>query len=167
MIHLAALGLTFVTAAGLWWSYFDKAAPYVEVVFTQKTGKARGRFARDAYSILHYPIITGIVFFAVAAEEVVVHPEQALSTVIAVAMALAVGLVLIPIVGSVFRSIPRILLLRVATSAGLLLLVWLTTGINAVATSAIVAVVLVIELKWEHVHHWPAAKAPSTENSAS
>jgi low temperature requirement protein LtrA len=165
MIHLAALGLTFVIAAGLWWSYFDKAAPYVEVVFTQKTGKARGRFARDAYSILHYPIITGIVFFAVAAEEVVVHPGEALSTVIAVAMAMGVGLVLVPIVGSVFRSIPRIFLLRVATSAALLLLVWLTTGINAVATSAIVAVVVAIELKWEHLHHWPAAKAPSKESS--
>jgi low temperature requirement protein LtrA len=164
-IHLTALGLMFVIAAGLWWSYFDKAAPFVETMFTQKTGKARGRFARDAYSILHYPIVLGIVFFAVAAEEVVVHPEEALSRVIAVAMALGVGLVLVPIVGSVSRSIPRIFLLRIATSAALLLLVWLTTGISAVATSAIVAVVLVIELKWEHVHHWPAAKAASTENS--
>jgi low temperature requirement protein LtrA len=156
----------FVVAAGLWWSYFDKAAPYVETVFTQKTGKARGRFARDAYSILHYPIVVGIVFFAVAAEEVVVHPEQALSTVIAVAMALGVGLVLIPIVGPVLRSIPRIFLLRVATSAALLLLVWLTTGINAVATSGIVAVVLVIELKWEHVHHWQAAMPHAPETRA-
>jgi hypothetical protein len=80
-------------------------------------------------------------------------------------MAMGVGLVLVPIVGSVFRSIPRIFLLRVATGAALLLLVWLTTGINAVATSAIVAVVVAIELKWEHLHHWPAAKAPSIESS--
>ena len=165
MIHLVALSLMFVIAAGLWWSYFDKAAPFVEIVFTQKTGKARGRFARDAYSILHYPIILGIVFFAVAAEEIVTHPDEPLSAVVASAMALGVGLVLVPIVGSVLRSIPRIFLLRIATSAALLLLVWLTTGISAVATSAIVAVVLVIELKWEHVHHWPAAKVASTENS--
>ncbi len=165
LLHILSLGLMFLVAAGLWWSYFDKAAPYVEVVFTQKTGKARGRFARDAYSILHYPIIVGIVFFAVAAEEVVVHPEDPLSTVIAVAMALGVGLVLVPIVAPVSRSIPRIFLLRVVTSAALLLLVWLTAGINAVATAAIVAVVLAIELKWEHVHHWRAAKAPSTETS--
>jgi low temperature requirement protein LtrA len=165
VVHLAALSLMFVVAAGLWWFYFDKAAPFVEIVFTQRTGQARGRFARDAYSILHYPIIVGIVFFAVAAEEVVVHPEEALSTVIGVAMALGVGLVLVSIVASVFRLLPRIFMLRIATAAGLLLLVWLTSGINAVATAAIVAGVLVVELAWEHVHHWPTTEIPSSESS--
>jgi hypothetical protein len=81
-------------------------------------------------------------------------------------MALGVGLVLVPILGSVFRSIPRVFSLRVATGATLLLLVWSTTGINAVATSAIVAVVLAVELKWEHAHHWRTAEASSAEKSA-
>jgi low temperature requirement protein LtrA len=157
-IHLVALGLMFVVAAGLWWSYFDKAAPFVETVFVLKTGKARGRFARDAYSLLHYPIIVGIVFFAVAAEEVVVHPDEALSTVIGVAMALGVAMVLVSTVASVFRWIPRIFLLRVAMGIGLILVVWVTSGISAVATGAIVAAVLVIELTWEHIHHWQGAE---------
>jgi low temperature requirement protein LtrA len=166
LIHLIALSLTFGIAAGLWWSYFDKAAPFVESVFTHKAGQASGRFARDAYSILHYPIIVGIVFFAVAAEEVVTHPDEALSTTIGLAMALGVGLVLVSIVASVFRSIPWIFLLRVATGALLLLLVSLTSGISAVATAAIIAAVLVIELKWEHVHQWPRAEVPSSESTA-
>jgi low temperature requirement protein LtrA len=164
MAHLVALSLTFVVAAGLWWSYFDKAAPFVEIVFTQKTGQARGRFARDTYSILHYPIIVGIVFFAVAAEEVVAHPEEPLSTVVGLAMAIGVGLVLVSIVASVFRSIPRILLLRVAAGVVLIALVILTSDVNAVVTAAIVAVVLAVELKWEHSHHWPVAVALSSES---
>jgi low temperature requirement protein LtrA len=167
MVHLVALSLTFVVAAGLWWSYFDKAAPFVEIVFTQKTGQARGRFARDTYSILHYPIIVGIVFFAVAAEEVVAHPEEPLSTVVGLAMAIGVGLVLVSIIASVFRSIPRILLLRVAAGVVLIALVILTSDVNAVVTAAIVAVVLAVELKWEHSHHWPVAVALSSENLPS
>jgi low temperature requirement protein LtrA len=147
----------FIVAAGLWWSYFDRAAPFVETVFAQKTGKARGRFARDAYSILHYPLIVGIVFFAVAAEEVVTHPDKPLSTTIGVAMALGVSLVLVSIVASVIRSIPRIFWLRLTTGVGLMLVLWLATGVSAVATAIIVAVVLVTELTWEHFHHWRVA----------
>jgi low temperature requirement protein LtrA len=159
LIHVVGLGLMFVVAAGLWWSYFDKAAPLVESVFTQRTGHARSRFARDAYSILHYPIIVGIVFFAVAAEDVVAHPEEPLSTTVAVAMALGTAMVLASIVASVFRTVPRVFLLRIATGSGLIVLVWLTDGIDAVGTAAIVAAVLVAELIWEHTHHWRSAAA--------
>ena len=163
LIHLVGLGLMFAVAAGLWWSYFDKAAPFVENIFVHKTGKARGRFARDAYSILHYPIIVGIVFFAVAAEEVVAHPEEPLSATIGVAMALGVALVLVSIVASVIRSIPRIFWLRMITGTGLMLLIWLTTGVSSAAGATIVAAVLVVELTWEHFHHWRVAATLASE----
>ncbi len=42
----------------------------------------------------------------------------------------------------------------IATGSGLIVLVWLTDGIDAVATGAIVAVFLFAELTWEHTHHW-------------
>ena len=167
LIHVVGLGVMFVVAAGLWWSYFDKAAPLVETVFAQKTGRARSRFARDAYSILHYPIIVGIVFFAVAAEEVVAHPEAPLSTTVAVAMALGIAMVFASIAASVFRTIPRVFALRVATGSGLIVLVWLTDGIDAVGTAAIVAVVLVAELIWEHTHHWRSTAAETTESPSN
>jgi low temperature requirement protein LtrA len=166
MVHLVALSLMFLVAAGLWWSYFDKAAPFVEIVFTRKSGKERGRFARDAYSILHYPIVVGIVFFAVAAEEIVAHPDEPLSATIALAVALGVSLVLVPIVASVFRSIPRIVTLRVVVGVGLILVVWLTTGITAVGSAAILALVLSAELVSEHLYHWPTAIPHPTDSSA-
>jgi low temperature requirement protein LtrA len=159
LIHVVGIGVTFFVAAGLWWSYFDKAAPLVETVFAQRTGKTRSRFARDAYSILHYPIIVGIVFFAVAAEDVVAHPQEPLSAPVAIAMALGIAMVLASMAGSVFRTIPRVFLLRIASGSGLIVLVWLTHGIDAVATAAIVAVVLAAELVWEHTHHWRRAAA--------
>ena len=164
LVHVVGIGLMFVVAAGLWWSYFDKAAPLVETAFVQRTGQARSRFARDAYSILHYPIIVGIVFFAVSAEEVVAHPEEPLSTTVAIAMALGVAMVLVSIVASVYRTVPRVLLLRVATGAVLIALVWMTNGIDALGTAAMVSAVLVAELIWEHTHHWRGATAEITES---
>ncbi len=164
LVHVVGIGLMFTVAAGLWWSYFDKAAPLVETVFAQRTGQDRSRFARNAYSMLHYPIIVGIVFFAVSAEDIVAHPEAPLSTTVAVAMALGIAMVLVSIVASVYRTIPRALLLRVATGAVLIVLVWLTDGIDAVGTAAIVAVVMIAELTWEHTHHWHSATAETTES---
>ena len=63
-------------AAALWWSYFDKAAPAAEHHLSRLTGQERSRFARDAYSMLHYPLVLGIVLYAVAAHEVISHPEE-------------------------------------------------------------------------------------------
>jgi low temperature requirement protein LtrA len=164
LIHVVGLGIAFVVAAGLWWSYFDKAAPLVETVFAHKIGRARSRFARDAYSILHYPIIVGIVFFAVAAEDVVAHPETPLSLTVAIAMALGVTLVLVSIVAPVHRMVPRVFLLRIATGSGVIVLILLTNGIDAVGTAAIVAVLVIAELTWEQTHHRRGTAAEISES---
>jgi low temperature requirement protein LtrA len=165
-IHLAGLGVAFLIAGALWWSYFDKAAPFVEECFVATTGQMRGRFARNAYSILHYPIVVGIVFFAVAAEEVVAHPDEPLTTTVALAMAIGTGLVAVPIVAAVHRSIPSIFTLRLLSVAVLVIASWVTVGITAVGTAAIVAVVLTSVLTWEHMHHWPAAEVPTIRRAS-
>jgi low temperature requirement protein LtrA len=156
--HLTAVGLMFAVAAALWWSYFDRAAPFVETLFTATRGLDRGHFARTVYSILHYPIVVGIVFFAVAAEDVVAHPDETMATPIRVAMALGVALVLLSIVAAVLRSIPRIFMLRGATAAVLVVVMILATGINGIAAGAIVFGVIIAELTWEHLHHWPSVE---------
>ena len=48
--------------------------------------RARGRYARDVYSFLHFPIIGGVVGFAVAMEEAVAHPAEHLAPSAAVAL---------------------------------------------------------------------------------
>ena len=39
---------------------------------------ARGRLARDVYSLAHYPIVAGVILFAVGTEELLAHPNVAL-----------------------------------------------------------------------------------------
>lgn len=88
-ILLAVLG-----AVELWWSYFDRFAETVEDVL-RAAGDSQGRVARDAYSLGHYPMIAGVVLFAAAAGEVVLHPGDPLSGFTRLLVAMAIGLVLL------------------------------------------------------------------------
>lgn len=67
-----------LTALAMWWSYFDWLFRIGEQALEDATGKARGRLARDAYSIAHFPIVAGVILFAVGTEELLAHPEVAL-----------------------------------------------------------------------------------------
>ena len=154
LMHTVAIALTFIIAAALWWSYFDKAAPYVEAHFTSLHGKARGRFARDAYSILHYPLVVGIVFFAVAAEDVVAHPNDPLDTSSRIALTLGVALVLLAIVSTGFRAVRKIGVER-STAAAIIIGAGIVGGsATAIALTGFVVATMLVALIWEHVHPW-------------
>ncbi len=57
----------------LWWTYFGWLKDALEEAFEAYTGP-RGKFARDIYSLLHFPMIAGIISLAVSIEEMVAHP---------------------------------------------------------------------------------------------
>ncbi len=65
-------------ALSMWWSYFDWLFQVGEKALKHATGIARSRLARDAYSVAHYPLVAGVILFAVGTEELVAHPDVAL-----------------------------------------------------------------------------------------
>ena len=67
-----------LTALAIWWSYFDWLFRVGERALKGATGKARGKLARDAYSLAHYPIVAGLILFAVGTEELLAHPADAM-----------------------------------------------------------------------------------------
>jgi low temperature requirement protein LtrA len=70
--------IAVVATGGLWWSYFGWAKDALEVRFAAVTSDI-GRFARDVYSFAHFPIIAGVIGFAVATEEAIAHASDPLS----------------------------------------------------------------------------------------
>jgi low temperature requirement protein LtrA len=71
LVGLAGAGLA---AAGLlWWSYFGWLKDDLEEAFSTVAPSERGSAARDAYSLAHFPLVCGIVGFAVAADRMVLH----------------------------------------------------------------------------------------------
>jgi low temperature requirement protein LtrA len=162
LAHSAAIALTFIIAAALWWSYFDQAAPYVERHFTSLHGKARGAFARDAYSFLHYPLVVGIVFFAVAAEDVVSHPNDVLDQTSRIALTLGVALVLLSIVATGFRAVRKVGIERAIAAVTIIGVGILGGSLQALTLTAIVAAIIVMSLTWERIQPWDIDPANPT-----
>ena len=67
-----------LTVLAMWWSYFDWLFRVGEKALKAASGITQGRLARDAYSVAHYPLVAGVILFAIGAEELLAHPDLAL-----------------------------------------------------------------------------------------
>ena len=114
-VLLATMLLAVAGVSALWWSYFDRLTHVVENGL-RRAKDAQGPVARDAYSLGHYPMIAGVVFFAAAAEEVVLHPGDPLGGFTRLLVALSFGLALLAQAAIVRRVGGPILTERIAAA---------------------------------------------------
>ena len=132
--------LAVAATGGLWWSYFVSAKPALDHALVQRSGIDLTTLARDVYSIWHFPLVFGVVLLAVAIEEAVAHPHEALP--VGGSLALGGGVVLF--VGSAAAALRRSgyslsgrrLVILAVVAAG----VWATHG--AAVTWSLLAVTL-------------------------
>lgn len=91
--ELSAVGALAVAATcALWWSYFIGAKPRLDESLEGATGTARATLARDAYSLLHFPMVLGIIGIATGIEAAVHDPGHGLS--LEARLALGIGALL-------------------------------------------------------------------------
>jgi len=84
--------MTVALVCALWWSYFGTAKSVLDARLESAEGISQTKLARDVYSLLHFPMILGVVGVAVALESIVHHPSDPLD--VASRLALAVGVAL-------------------------------------------------------------------------
>ena len=90
-------GLIAATAVActFWWTYFAFVPAAVERLLTLAHGAERGDVARSVFTFGHFPIVFGLVLYAVAAKHAVAHPTEPLGSadlaVLASAVAFFVG----------------------------------------------------------------------------
>jgi len=156
--------LGLAVSAALWWAYFDVMAVLGEQQLSARTGVARARLARDNYSYLHLPMITGIVGFALGLKITTHDVSEPLATVPAVA--LCGGLSLYYFAHVVMR-IRLVYLLRhttedrpgyigpgrLATAIAMLLLIPAAVRLPALAALSLVALVGWALIAWDVVHY--------------
>ena len=73
-----AIGLGVVTTCILWWTYFDAWWEKGESWLAETPIEDRGRVGRNLYSFMHYPLLAGVIAFAVSVEEIIAHPDEPL-----------------------------------------------------------------------------------------
>ena len=153
--------LGFGLSAALWWVYFDVTAAMAERALAEAPDADRPRLARDAYSYLHLPLITGIVLLSLGLKKVLEYvgdtEHHALSDPLTgVSLFALVGGVVVYLVGHVafkWRTQHEFYWPRLIAAAVLVALSPLLGQVPALAALAVVTLAPVALVAFETVHH--------------
>jgi low temperature requirement protein LtrA len=130
--------IAFVGVASLWWAYFDFTATAAERSLARASNEARGALARDVFTFFHYPIVLGIIFYAVAAKKTLEHPLDPLSEAGRWALGLGIALFLVGFALMRFRVVRRIAWERLAAAAAAVVIALALDGTDAIVTLGVV-----------------------------
>ncbi len=89
-VATAVLGVA--VTCGLWWVYFGHVRVAFEHALAHCDVNERSRMARDTFSVLHFPLLCGVIAMAAATEAGLAHPDEPFA--LDVRAALGVGAVL-------------------------------------------------------------------------
>ncbi len=137
-------------AAALWWLYFDVIVWLAEQSLTSATpGREQNELARDAYSYIHFPMVAGIVVFALGMKKTLEHVEDPLATVPAAALVGGIALYLLAHVAFRWRLRHSISRQRLVAAAATLALFPVAVEVPAALTLVLVLGVLVALIVYE------------------
>jgi low temperature requirement protein LtrA len=141
--------VAFVGVAALWWAYFDFTAVAAERSLRRASPAARGPLARDVFTFFHYPVVLGIILYAVAAKKTLEHPLDPLSEAGRWALGIGVASFLCAFALMRFRVLRRIAWERLGAAAVALVVAVLLDGADAIVTLGVVILVLILSVAVE------------------
>jgi low temperature requirement protein LtrA len=151
VIAAALLGITI--AACIWWSYFDWVAYVAQSRLAEATGAARAALARDAYSYLHLPMVTGIVLFAFGLKTTLPKTTESLATIPALGLVGGIALYLLAHVAMRLRLGSGLGRGRPVAAVVLLVLFPVARVVPGLAALGLVAAVCVALIAYEFFRH--------------
>ena len=160
---LLALVGAGVFAGILWWSYFDRPGPALEHRGETVDGHvARGRFARDVYTLGHLPLVAGIILAAAGLEEMALHPDEPAPAAFRAMLAGGLLLGVLGVTATVWRAFRVVARERVVAGAAIAAVLALASGVDGAWLIVLVDAVLLVALAVEHVRiEHPRAEAPA------
>jgi low temperature requirement protein LtrA len=148
---VVAILLGATVAAGFWWAYFDVVALVAERRFRRATGADRARIARDSYTYLHFPMVAGIILFALGVKKTLGHVGDPLEAVPATALCGGAALYLLAHVAFRLRNIHSLNRGRLLCAVLLIAFVPVATAVAALVSLAVTAAIIVGLLTYEWV----------------
>lgn len=145
---IAVAVLAVAITCGLWWSYFPRAKPVLDQALESVRGAEQSRMARDVFSLLHFPMLCGVIAYAFAVEEIVAHPGEPLPFVGRVALAAGLVLFVGGMAIAIRRATRHLLVPRVILTVGTAIAIVAVSGVTgqftlAIAFAGILAIVVV------------------------
>jgi low temperature requirement protein LtrA len=150
---VTALLLAVLIAAGLWWSYFGYLRGGAERRMRGSGSRERVRLARDSYSYLHLPLVTGVVFFALGVHRAVADAAEPLASLPAVALAGGVALFFVGDVAYRWRDHHQLAGGRLLAGVGSAALIPVATLAPALAALAGLTLICLFQTSWDLWQH--------------
>ncbi len=147
LVSLLSVGLTCC----LWWLYFFRAKEKLEHAMASKTGGERSALGRDVYSLLHFPLLCGLIIYAYAIEEAMLHPDGAMMETARIALALGILIFSTGIVITNLRATGQVLIPRTIITLCTAGAVYFFDGIQTWYSLLIAMVGLIIICVWEEI----------------
>jgi low temperature requirement protein LtrA len=145
------LGMT--TASALWWAYFDVVAIVGERRLRRADPVAQVLMARDSYTYLHLPMITGIVVFAIGVKRTLFNVSAHLHPVVAVALCGGLALYFVALSAFKRRNIGSFNRPRLVAAALLCCLIPVATNVAALAALGLVTAVACGLIAFEFIRY--------------
>jgi low temperature requirement protein LtrA len=168
IVAAAVLGIGI--AAAQWWIYFDVVAIVsARRLVSAPEGRVRNALARDSYSLLHFPMVLGIVLVAFGLKKILGDVDDPLKIEVAFGLLGGLAIYLLALVSLRFRHIRTINRRRFALALGLLALLALATEVPPLVTLGVVNLLLWVLIVYEtrgygegrgRIRHDPAAEPP-------
>ena len=92
---------------------------------------------RDVFSLLHFPMLCGLVIYAYAIEEAMVHPDSVMTVQSRLALAIGMMLYSISIIIAYWRATGKILFLRFGITIAIAGICFYYADITVIATLTI------------------------------
>jgi len=148
VITAAVLGTAL--AAAMWWAYFDVVALVAERRLSGLgAGKAQNEMARDSYSILHFPMVAGVVLIALGLKKTIAHTDAPLESETAFALVGGLAIYLLAHVAVRLRNLRSLNKQRLVVAVVLMGFAPFGDELDALPTLAIVAGVMVALITYE------------------
>jgi low temperature requirement protein LtrA len=136
---IAAAILSVGITCGLWWIYFTRTKPALDHALESRKDVEQSTMARDVFSLLHFPMLCGIIAYAFAIEEAMRHPTEPLHSDVRAALAFGIFLFTGGMNVAMWRAGGPRLLPRLLITAGISAAVLL---VHAVAPVSLMIVLL-------------------------
>ncbi len=146
---IAVAVLAVAITCGLWWTYFVRAKPVLDHALEHCTGAVQSMMGRDVFSLIHFPMLCGVIAYAVAIEEAVAHPGDPLHAEVQIALAVGMALFVGGMALALWRATRRMLLPRVivtlVTAGAVVALTGSSPALSMAAALAGILAIVVIE----------------------
>jgi low temperature requirement protein LtrA len=136
--------LAVAVTCGLWWSYFRHARPTFEHALAAREGNARSCLARDVFSVMHFPMLCGVIAMAAATEQALAHPELPLGADVRMGLGGGAVLFICGTAVAMWRATGRALMWRAVLVPAAAIAILAMGAVPGVAMGILVAVLVAI-----------------------